>query len=53
MLFRTLSVSTGQQVNLAFGAIRPLDNTTVMKTTLSGATRLPAESVSPGSIDAS
>ena len=53
VLFRTLSVSTGQEVNLAFGAIRPLDNTTVMKTTLSGATRLPAESVSPGSIDAS
>ena len=53
VLFRRLSVTTGQEVNLAFGAIKPLDTTMVVKTTLSGATRLPAESVSPGSIDAS
>ena len=53
VLFRRLSVTTGQEANLAFGGIKPLNSTMVVKTTLNGTTRLPAELVSPGSIDAS
>lgn len=52
MLFRRY-VTTFQQVNLGFGAIKPLETAVAVNTTLSGTARLPAESLSQISVDTS
>lgn len=52
VLFRRY-VTTFQQVNLGFGAIKPLETAVAVNTTLSGTARLPAESLSQISVDTS
>lgn len=45
------NVTTGMELNLAFGEIKPLETTVAVDTTSSGTARLPAESLSQGSVD--
>lgn len=52
VLFRRY-VTTGQEVNLGFGEIKPLETTVAVNTTSSGTARLPAESLLQTGIDTS
>ena len=53
LLFKKLSMTTGQQANLAFGAIKPLETPVAVDTTSKGTARLPLESVSQSRVDTS